>query len=108
MLMTKLSIAVALAVALVATAAGVLACQSLAAVEPVPSGADKRAAKKQTGDEVSPATFDKLHRLIKPDPKTSFENVPWLTSLWQARQQAAAEGKPIVLWAGDPLPLGIT
>ena len=106
MLMTKLRIAVALA--LVATAAGVLACQSLAADVPVPSGADKRAAKKQTGDEVSPATFDKLHALIKPDPKTSFENVPWMTSLWQARQKAAAEDKPIVLWAGDPLPLGIT
>ena len=106
MLMTKLRIAVALA--LVATAAGVLACQSLAADQPVPSGADKRAAKKKPGDEVSPATFDKLHALIKPDPKTSFENVPWMTSLWQARQQAGAEDKPIVLWAGDPLPLGIT
>ena len=98
MFMTKLRIAVALA--LVATAAGVLACQSLAS--------DQRAAKKQTGDEVSPATFDKLHALIKPDPKTSFENVPWTTSLWQARQKAAAEDKPIVLWAGDPLPLGVT
>ena len=106
MLMTKLRIAVA--VALVAAGAGVVACQSLAADQPIPSGADKRAAKKQTGDEVSPATFDKLHALIKPEPKTSFENVPWMTSLWQARQQAAAEDKPIVLWAGDPLPLGIT
>ena len=106
MFMTKLRIAVALA--LVATAAGALACQSLAADQPVPSGADKRAAKKKTGDEVSPATFDKLHALIKPDPKTSFENVPWMTSLWQARRKAAAEDKPIVLWAGDPLPLGIT
>ena len=102
MFMTNLRSAQALLVA------ALIAFPSLAADQPVPSGADKRAAKKQTGDEVSPATFDKLHRLIKPDPKTSFENVPWLTSLWQARQQAAAEGKPIVLWAGDPLPLGIT
>ncbi|MSQ96461.1 MAG: hypothetical protein EXR98_18170 [Gemmataceae bacterium] len=95
MFMTMLRLAAAVLLATV-----LVAFQSLAA--------DKQVAKKKTGDEVSPATFDKLHRLIKPDPKTSFEGVPWLTSLWQARQQAAAEDKPIVLWAGDPLPLGIT
>lgn len=98
MMMTALGVSVVLA-------AGVVR----AADKPVAPVADKRAAKEKTGDELSPAKFDKLQSLIKPhDPKKSFESVPWMTSLWQARQKAAAEDKPIVLWSGDPLPLGIT
>jgi hypothetical protein len=35
-----------------------------------------------------------------------FDQVPWLTSLWEARQKAAKEGKPILLWEMDGHPLG--
>ena len=35
-----------------------------------------------------------------------FAQVPWLTSLWEAREKAAAEGKPILLWEMDGHPLG--
>jgi hypothetical protein len=35
-----------------------------------------------------------------------YAQVPWLTSLWEARQKAAAEGKPILLWEMDGHPLG--
>ncbi len=80
----------------------------LLAISPIASEAGGPTAKQRTADELSPATFEKLHALIKPDPKLSFERIPWTTSLWSARQKAAAEDKPIVLWSGDPLPLGVT
>jgi hypothetical protein len=35
-----------------------------------------------------------------------FAQIPWLTSLWEARQKAAKEGKPILLWEMDGHPLG--
>lgn len=54
------------------------------------------------------ASFQKLQAMIRPDPKKSFESIPWMTSLWEARKKAAAEDKPIVLWSGDPHPLGVT
>lgn len=54
-------------------------------------------------------SFRRLHTLIKP--KTTEENwvqIPWMTSLWAARERAAAEGKPILLWEMDGHPLGCT
>ena len=36
----------------------------------------------------------------------AYAQVPWLTSLWEARKKAAAEGKPILLWEMDGHPLG--
>jgi hypothetical protein len=59
-------------------------------------------------DTVSPAEFQKLQAMIRPDPKKSFESIPWMTSLWEARKKAAAEDKPLVIWSGDPHPLGVT
>ena len=35
-----------------------------------------------------------------------YTQIPWLTSLWEARQKAAREGKPILLWEMDGHPLG--
>lgn len=35
-----------------------------------------------------------------------FAQVPWLTSLWEARKEAAEQGKPILLWEMDGHPLG--
>jgi hypothetical protein len=53
--------------------------------------------------------FDKLRALIKPAAEeTKWEQIPWLTSLWEARQQAAKQGKPILLWEMDGHPLGCT
>lgn len=50
-----------------------------------------------------------LHKLIKPhEGETDWAGIPWLTSLWEARRQAAAEGKPILLWEMDGHPLGCT
>jgi hypothetical protein len=60
------------------------------------------AAKPIPGDQ-----FQALHALIKPHTgEEKWTKIPWLTSLWEARQQAAAEGKPILLWEMDGHPLG--
>ena len=46
--------------------------------------------------------FDKLHKMIKPQPgETRFHEIPWFLSIWEARKQAAAEGKPILVWSGS-------
>lgn len=60
-------------------------------------------------DPIKPEQLIRLHALIKPQAKeTAWEQIPWLTSLWTARQKAAAEGKPILLWEMDGHPLGCT
>ena len=50
-----------------------------------------------------------LHALIKPQAaEEAWSKIPWMTSLWEARQKAAAAGKPILLWEMDGHPLGCT
>jgi hypothetical protein len=56
-----------------------------------------------------PQSFRELHALIKPqEAELKWDKIPWLTSLWEARQKAAAQGKPILLWEMDGHPLGCT
>ena len=51
--------------------------------------------------------FERLHALIKPKAaEEKWAQIPWLASLWEARQRAAREGKPILLWEMDGHPLG--
>ena len=46
-------------------------------------------------------------RTVRPaEGEVLYAQVPWLTSLWEARKKAAAEGKPILLWEMDGHPLG--
>ena len=60
-------------------------------------------------DPIPPEQFTKLHALIKPKlDESKWEQIPWLTSLWEARRRAAAEGRPILLWEMDGHPLGCT
>jgi hypothetical protein len=60
-------------------------------------------------ERVAPDQFDELHALIKPKSgEEKWSQLPWLASLWKARAQAAAEGKPILLWEMDGHPLGCT
>ncbi|OAI46676.1 hypothetical protein AYO44_10895 [Planctomycetaceae bacterium SCGC AG-212-F19] len=50
---------------------------------------------------IPPEQFDQLHKMIKPQPGESrFWEIPWLLSLDDALQRAAAEGKPIFVWSG--------
>ena len=63
----------------------------------------------RAADPIPPEQFGKMHGLIKPKPtEQKWEQIPWLTDLWQARQRAATEGKPILLWEMDGHPLGCT
>jgi hypothetical protein len=58
---------------------------------------------------LSPSEFDQLHALIRPQPGESrWAEVPWMTSLWEARKKAAAEGKPLFIWViSDGHPCGL-
>ncbi len=52
------------------------------------------------------AQFQALHALIKPHEKgPTWRDIPWMTDLHEARKKAAAEGKPLFVWAmaGEPL-----
>lgn len=50
----------------------------------------------------SASEIEKIHRLIKPQAGESrWMEIDWYPSVWEARQKAAAEGKPLFLWAGS-------
>jgi len=56
-------------------------------------------------DSITADQFDRLRELIRPQSGESrWRDVPWLTSLHEARVQAAAAGKPILLWSGGGAP----
>jgi hypothetical protein len=60
-------------------------------------------------EPIKPEQFAKLQALIKPDQtEDEWAKIPWMTDLWEARQVAAKQGKPIVLWEMDGHPLGCT
>lgn len=58
-----------------------------------------------SGQEVkrlSAAEFARLHQMIKPQAGESrWMEIDWHPSVWEARKKAAAEGKPLLLWAGS-------
>ena len=65
------------------------------------------AAPAKGAEPIRPEQFKALHTLIKPKPaEQKWAEIPWLASLWEARQKAAREGKPILLWEMDGHPLG--
>jgi hypothetical protein len=71
-----------------------------------PAGAE---GDKETRRKLKPERFAQLRALIKPSAgEDQWTEIPWMTSLWQARKRAAAEGKPILLWEMDGHPLGCT
>lgn len=46
--------------------------------------------------------FEKLHQLIRRQPGESrWMEIDWHPTVWEARQKAAAEGKPLLIWAGS-------
>jgi len=52
--------------------------------------------------QLSVAEIEKLHRMLKPQPGESrWLEVAWYPNVWEARKKAAAEGKPLLLWAGS-------
>jgi hypothetical protein len=58
-------------------------------------------------EPIRPGQFGTLRALIAPDRgEDAWAKIPWLTDLTQARQVAANQGKPILLWEMDGHPLG--
>jgi hypothetical protein len=56
-------------------------------------------------DGIPENQFEQLRGLIRPqEGESNWRRVDWLTSLHAARLQAAAEGKPILLWSGGGAP----
>jgi len=46
--------------------------------------------------------FAETQKLIKPQlGESRWMEIPWQTSLWEARQLAAKEGKPMFVWSGS-------
>jgi hypothetical protein len=46
--------------------------------------------------------FDEVQKVIKPrSGESRWMTIPWQTSLWEARQKAAADGKPMFVWNGS-------
>lgn len=61
--------------------------------------------------DLAPESFDALHRLILPQAGEHawYDEIPWLTSVQEAREKAAAEGKPLLVWcSADGQPCGAT
>lgn len=52
------------------------------------------------------AEFERLHAALQPDETETWRQIPWKVSVLEAQRSAAAEGKPIFIWAMDGHPLG--
>ena len=67
------------------------------------------AVSASAAEPIPPESFEKLHDLIQPEAgEDKWTQIPWRTSLWDARIEAARAGKPILLWEMDGHPLGCT
>lgn len=69
------------------------------------------AAFPQSGPDLTPERFADLHKLVKPQGSEFawYEDIPWLASVQAAREKAAAEGKPLLVWcSADGQPCGAT
>jgi hypothetical protein len=70
-------------------------------VHPAPTAA------APTGEQLTAAEFAAVRKAVLPTAgEDEFDKIPWLTSIWDAREKAAKEGKPILLWEMDGHPLG--
>jgi hypothetical protein len=68
-------------------------------------------AMPQSVPEVPQGKAEGLHALIKPQAGEFawYEEIPWLTGVQEAREKAAKEDKPIVVWcSADGQPCGAT
>ena len=67
------------------------------------------ASAVRAADPIPPAQFEKLHRMVRVQPdEQRFWQIPWKLTISEARAQAAAEGKPIFVWAGaGGAPIGV-
>jgi hypothetical protein len=91
---------------LVLVLGGALAYQ-VRATDPPDRSEPRAVDARKSAAGLSAEQFDKIRSLIKPKPG-GFDDIAWMTDLWEARKKAAAEGKPLLVWVGDGHPLGWT
>lgn len=63
------------------------------------------------GPELTPERMAAVHSLVKPagGEFAWYDDIPWLTSVQEAREKAAKEGKPLLVWcSADGQPCGAT
>lgn len=59
------------------------------------------AGQQNTREQLTPQTFAKLQTLIKPQPgEALWREISWHISIHEAHEQAAAQGKPLLVWSG--------
>jgi hypothetical protein len=90
---------------------------ALGAAVPAAIGADT-GAERRLGDvpvpgfavtALPPEAFHALHAAVAPHGQGErWTQIPWQSDLQAARQEAAAEGKPLLMWVMDGHPLGCT
>ncbi len=56
-------------------------------------------------DGLSVADFERLHRELQPPKDEAWLSVPWKIDLLEARDLAAAQKKPLLIWSMDGNPL---
>jgi hypothetical protein len=56
-------------------------------------------------DGLGAGEFERLHRQLQPPPDEPWLSIPWKISLLEARDLAAAEKKPLLIWSMDGNPL---
>ena len=65
------------------------------------------AAARADGPGLTDAEYTSALKAVRPAAgEDRYAQIPWQTSLWEARRTAATEGKPILLWEMDGHPLG--
>jgi hypothetical protein len=56
-----------------------------------------------------PDALEETLALVRTSPgEARWDEISWTTSLWEGRMRAAAEGKPLFIWAANGNPLGLT
>ena len=64
------------------------------------AGAAARALEDRA--PMSADQFAELHAMIKRQPgEARYLDIEWHPTVWEARQKAAREGKPLFIWAGS-------
>jgi hypothetical protein len=80
------------------------------ALPPLLSGqSNKNAPTQKPAPAISADQFEPMVKLILPAEErgeTKWLAIPWMTDTLAARQKAAAEDKPIVVWTMSACPLG--
>lgn len=65
----------------------------------------------QANPELTPERMGMVHALVKPQGGEFawYDDIPWLASVQEAREKAAKEGKPLLVWcSADGQPCGAT